>query len=719
MDTEGGTSDADNLGHADQDRCLEMGSVNNGVAIEDGNEVQCFKYGAVNSRVAIEDGNGIQCLKNETVNNGVVIADGNKVRWLKNETLNNGMVIADVVEGQVVRCLKNKIVNNGVAITDGNCAVEGKEVGCSKNETINNGVVIADGNGVSKGKEVRCLKNRTVSNGVEIANGKGVAEGDSSGVKYLLTYKRRKHVKSSSESKIQEGNKGCAQAASHLSDQGVKKPCAMGNTSKDYSHGHWGNVLLNHLHHSLGGSNGSIEGCIRESLMDYPKFCYAPRVTETFKIDKDDQECSSQSEQLSHRSHNETNGHDIMHSGCSSESDACGGTERCHRVLCNILTSEKFSSLCKVLLENFQGIKPQRIFDFSVINTRMKEQAYEHAPTLFLSDIEQVWRKLQDAGNEIVSITKTLSDMSRASYCEKFYNRDSDSRMKPEQTEECATGKICTCRHCGKKVDGMDCLVCDSCEEMYHMPCIEPAVKEIPHKSWFCANCSGKGIESQHENCVVCERLNVSKTLNNIAGEETLTELEENSNCPIVDDGIQVSIGGTNSPNCKICGEEVDGEKVKICGHPFCPSKYYHVRCLSSKLMNLYAQCWYCPSCLCQVCLTDQDDDKIVLCDSCDHAYHIYCLKPPRNSVPEGKWFCTKCDAGIEAIRRAKKACESKKWRTDANVSKPNDENDKKWNNKRGRDSDKAEGMDMLLTAANTLNFEENLTATQIESQTT
>ncbi|OIW04515.1 hypothetical protein TanjilG_13897 [Lupinus angustifolius] len=445
----------------------------------------------------------------------------------------------------------------------------------------------------------------------------------------------------------------------------MKKPCAVGNTSKDYSHEHWGN--------------------------------------ETFKIDKDDQEFSSQSEQLSHRSQNETNGHDIMRSGCSSEPDARGGTERCHSVLCNILTSENSSSLCKMLLENFQGIKPQHIFDFSVINTRMKEQAYEHSPTLFLSDIEQVWRKLQDAGNEIVSITKSLSDMSRASYCEKMKSKG----------------------HCGKKADGMDCLVCDSCEEMYHMPCIEPAVKEIPYKSWFCANCSGKGIKSQHENCVVCERLNVSKTLNNIASEETiptneetLTELEENSNCSL-DDGIQVSIGGTNSPDCKICGDEVDGDKVKICGHPFCPSKYYHVRCLSSKLMKLYAQCWYCPFCLCQVCLTDQDDDEIVLCDSCDHAYFIYCMKPLRTSVPEGKWFCRKCNAGIQAIRRAKKAYESKKWRTDVNVSKPNNENVKKWNNKRGRESDKARGMDMLLTAASTLNFEENLTTTQIESQRT
>lgn len=79
-----------------------------------------------------------------------------------------------------------------------------------------------------------------------------------------------------------------------------------------------------------------------------------------------------------------------MCNGFSSESDGRGVTERCQHVFRNILASEKFSSLSKVLLENFQGMKPESVFDFSVINSRMKEQAYDQSPTLFLSDIQQV-----------------------------------------------------------------------------------------------------------------------------------------------------------------------------------------------------------------------------------------------------------------------------------------------------------------------------------------
>lgn len=112
---------------------------------------------------------------------------------------------------------------------------------------------------------------------------------------------------------------------------------------------------------------------------------------ETFKIDKDGQECSLQFEPLSHRTEKEANGHaDVMCNGGSSESPDHGVTEMCQRVLCNVLTSEKFSSLCKALLENFQGMKPESVLDFTVMNSRMKEQAYEQSPTLFLSDIQQV-----------------------------------------------------------------------------------------------------------------------------------------------------------------------------------------------------------------------------------------------------------------------------------------------------------------------------------------
>ncbi|KAK7385124.1 hypothetical protein VNO78_30835 [Psophocarpus tetragonolobus] len=692
---------------------LKNGTVNSGLAVAGGNgvaegeEVQDMKNETVNNEMAIDGGNGVAdgkvcALKNGGINSGVAIADGNgvaedkEVLSSKNEVIHNGVAIADgngVAEDEEALRSKNEVIDYGVSIANGNGVAEGGEVEGSKNEAVNNEMVVAEENGVPEGQEDHCLKDRMVDNEVARSDGFGVGEGNFGAVECLRTYKRRKHVKLCSEFKVQENSRKHMEAASHLSVQVFS-------------------TLLQHI--------------------VFPLIF----LQEAFKTDKDGQECSQQLECLQYKLQSEANGHEnVVHNGFSSDSNGRDVTERCQHVFHDILASEKFSSLCNVLLENFQGMKPETIFDFSVINSRMKRQAYEQSPTLFLSDVQQVWQKFQDTGNQIVAIAKSLSNMSKASFCKQvgistqssFEDEkqvESLNHMKPEQTVECNTYKVGTCRHCGEKADGTDCLVCDSCEEMYHLSCIEPSVKEIPRKSWFCTNCTAGGIGCRHEKCVVCERLNFPKSLDDIVGEEsfppneeTLKELEENSNCTY--DGIQVSTGERKPSNCKICNMVVDGQKMKICGHSYCPSKYYHVRCLSSKQLKSYGHCWYCPSCICQVCLTDKDDIKIVLCDGCDHAYHIYCMKPPRNSIPRGRWFCIKCDAGIQAIRQARKAYESNKGKIGQDDSKPTEDVNNKWNKKRGRESDKVGGMDMLINAANTLNSEEDINAIQIDSKKT
>ena len=45
----------------------------------------------------------------------------------------------------------------------------------------------------------------------------------------------------------------------------------------------------------------------------------------------------------------------------------------------------------------------------------------------------------------------------------------------------------------------------------------------------------------------------------------------------------------------------------------------------------------------CQVCRRRDDEDKMLLCDNCNHGYHTFCLSPPLNAVPAGKWFCPAC----------------------------------------------------------------------------
>ncbi|XP_067373156.1 bromodomain adjacent to zinc finger domain protein 2B isoform X4 [Channa argus] len=45
----------------------------------------------------------------------------------------------------------------------------------------------------------------------------------------------------------------------------------------------------------------------------------------------------------------------------------------------------------------------------------------------------------------------------------------------------------------------------------------------------------------------------------------------------------------------------------------------------------------------CQLCQTGDNEELLLLCDSCDRGSHTYCLKPKITTVPDGHWFCPTC----------------------------------------------------------------------------
>ncbi|KAG0198705.1 hypothetical protein BGX28_007881 [Mortierella sp. GBA30] len=46
---------------------------------------------------------------------------------------------------------------------------------------------------------------------------------------------------------------------------------------------------------------------------------------------------------------------------------------------------------------------------------------------------------------------------------------------------------------------------------------------------------------------------------------------------------------------------------------------------------------------VCELCHTDSDLDKMLICDGCELGYHMYCLKPPLQQIPKADWYCAKC----------------------------------------------------------------------------
>ena len=49
---------------------------------------------------------------------------------------------------------------------------------------------------------------------------------------------------------------------------------------------------------------------------------------------------------------------------------------------------------------------------------------------------------------------------------------------------------------------------------------------------------------------------------------------------------------------------------------------------------------WRCLDCtVCEGCGQRNDEARLLLCDECDISYHIYCMEPPLDYVPQVKNF--------------------------------------------------------------------------------
>lgn len=101
---------------------------------------------------------------------------------------------------------------------------------------------------------------------------------------------------------------------------------------------------------------------------------------------------------------------------------------------------------------------------------------------------------------------------------------------------------------------------------------------------------------------------------------------------------------------CDAATLEAEGTPVKRTTTPNCD------RCKD----NPRRKCKYCA---CHVCGSKDDEDKTLLCDECDMAFHIYCLDPPMASIPDvDEWYCPLCkNDSSEVVKAGEKLKASKK----------------------------------------------------------
>ncbi|KAI9201996.1 chromatin remodelling complex Rsc7/Swp82 subunit-domain-containing protein [Polychytrium aggregatum] len=116
-----------------------------------------------------------------------------------------------------------------------------------------------------------------------------------------------------------------------------------------------------------------------------------------------------------------------------------------------------------------------------------------------------------------------------------------------------------------------------------------------------------------------------------------------------------MAIAPPSSSSAKVTGAEINPTTLLTCSG--CKLKL-HPSCVEIDDPVIVAKVqtydWHCSNCkMCTVCHEAGDEAQLLFCDTCDRGYHMYCLSPPLDGLPEGQWLCEQCALCISCSKRS------------------------------------------------------------------
>ena len=96
----------------------------------------------------------------------------------------------------------------------------------------------------------------------------------------------------------------------------------------------------------------------------------------------------------------------------------------------------------------------------------------------------------------------------------------------------------------------------------------------------------------------------------------------------------------------------------------------------------------------CHHCKKGDKPEKMLLCDTCDRGWHLYCLNPPLKAIPSGDWSCPKCVA--KGTKRLQQESDPKSWSKNLVTEQEDDYDSAECEEEAGGTA--VQGVDMVLT---------------------
>ncbi|PON56646.1 Autoimmune regulator [Trema orientale] len=167
------------------------------------------------------------------------------------------------------------------------------------------------------------------------------------------------------------------------------------------------------------------------------------------------------------------------------------------------LLNSKFADECsvgKVVVHKAHKSIVERTLEVDSVNDSCSSSK-SNADYLLSSIQIEVDETSECSSSSAVVMEYMSEDISEMEFCVRILKshgllgRDSSMRncVSPEDADTSNSGSYNRpCKICGRSETTIQLLICDNCEEAFHLSCCNPRAKKIPYDEWFCQSCVKK-----------------------------------------------------------------------------------------------------------------------------------------------------------------------------------------------------------------------------------
>lgn len=281
-------------------------------------------------------------------------------------------------------------------------------------------------------------------------------------------------------------------------------------------------------------------------------------------------------------------------------------TERCRNVFQDITKAQNFADLCTLIHGSFTGSRTHEVFDFPLIDVRMKAGTYGLSPGLFYTDMQEIWKRVRDIGQEMIDLADSLTQYSQASYKKQvssLVEGEAEENSVIPHTDMTARASISGAVFDHDVPDQQPQETIDCCQS-------SKQTDKMMQTSRAEEGCNP---------CIPSSNMQADAHSREVAG---CMETDELSNIPR---NVHHSRKGT------LTMENVEGSMNGCVENK--EDNLLNVREIGSS--GNQVQCTSCGS--------NEHNDCMILCNACQAAYHKNCLSPALEEIPRTGWFCVSC----------------------------------------------------------------------------